>query len=462
MRFNDFKNIETKIISEAKGLFGRNAGDKFVHGDGREYAIVEVVSFPDPTTQRFESVEARDEAIAQFEETHQGQIEWVNKPRNDMLAFGIATLDDAEGGHVYWGKYLQFSKHDMLGTWSNNQVPAGWQLATKGAQKLQAGYDPQHLIKTENVFNSADQIISTVESNAPDGVRGMFVEALKDLSQGKGGFTFAGMWSQQEAIRDYFGEIMQPVALMGGVIVGQAEDARQVLADGAEWRDCKVQFPMSMNAALCDSFMIAPNGQEIGISTKGGSGAKASAKNLYDAAQKAEKEGNTELLENHKFTVDIVTMVHEYSAKEGPVAIGKYLGIDGIDDSLQEEINKYMANGKADLEDISDQAQTVIAPYSVKLATKGFNAGYAILSAVAKTVAQEINTRPEFSKGALALLNQSSIIQIYTKMGKRGEDAVLGEFKAVYPPNFEGSIVIDGGKNYYSSRVGGKLAFGFP
>jgi hypothetical protein len=44
-------------------------------------------------------------------------------------------------------------------------------------------------------------------------------------------------------------------------------------------------------------------------------------------------------------------------------------------------------------------------------------------------------------------------------MGKRGDDAVLGEFKAVYPPTFSGRVLLEGGKNYYSSRVGGKMAF---
>lgn len=46
-------------------------------------------------------------------------------------------------------------------------------------------------------------------------------------------------------------------------------------------------------------------------------------------------------------------------------------------------------------------------------------------------------------------------------MTKKGEDAVLSDFKAVYPPNFEGQIKVDGGKNYYSSRIQGKLAFAF-
>jgi hypothetical protein len=461
MRYNDFKLVETKVLAEAKGVFGRNAGDRFVHGDGREYSIVEVVAYPDAQVQRFEDAAARDAAIKQIEAENKITIEWVNKPASNMLAFGLAILDDADSGHVYWGKYLQFAKHDMLGTWGNNQVPPGWQLATKGAQKIQAGYDPQHLIATEQQFSGVESIIKQVESKAPEGIQDIFVGALKDLSQGNGNVVFPGMNEQAPAIRDYFGEIMQPVAMMGGVIGGQAEAAREVLAEGARWSDCKVYWPMAMNAALCDSFLIAPNGQEIVISSKGGSGAKASAKNLFDAAEKARKEGNTELLENNAYTVDIVTRFHELSAKEGPCSVGEYLNIPGITQKLQEEINGYMQTGKSDLEGISEAATDVLAPYNVVQSTKGFNAGYAILSGVAKTVAKEINKNPNFTKGALALLNQSSVIQVYTKMGKRGDDAVLGAFTAVYPPNFEGKILLDGGKNYYSSRVGGKMAFGF-
>ena len=46
-------------------------------------------------------------------------------------------------------------------------------------------------------------------------------------------------------------------------------------------------------------------------------------------------------------------------------------------------------------------------------------------------------------------------------MSKKGEDAVLSDFRAVYPPNFDGQIKVDGGKSYYSSRIQGKLAFAF-
>jgi hypothetical protein len=462
MRFSDFKIVETKRLAESKGFFGRNEGDKFTHQDGREYAIVQVVAFPDAQTQKFETPEARDEAIKQFQDDHGGaEIEWVNRPARNMLAFGIAQLDDQDGNHVFWGKYMQAVSFDMMGAWANKQTPPGWALQTKGAQKFAAGYDPQALIRTEQVFQGADSIINTVVKNADDQVKEVFKEALQNLAQGRNDVVFPEMYEQQAAIRDYFGEVMQPVALMGGVIKGQAEDARRILADGAEWRDCKVMWPMAMNAALCDSFMIAPNGAEIGISSKGGQGAAASAKNLADAVKKARKNGNEIVAPGGvaEYAASIVETIAGNNQYDGPIEVGKLLKVPGVDDKLNAEIKQYIDSGKSDLDGLSPQAQKIAEPFAFKLETKGFNTGYALLSAASKTVAKIVNADDKFSKGAIALLNQSDIIQLYTKMGKRGNDAVLGEFKAVYPPTFSGKVLLEGGKNYYSSRVGGKMAF---
>jgi len=462
MRFSDFKIVETKRLAESKGFFGRNEGDKFTHQDGREYAIVQVVAFPDAQTQKFETPEARDEAIKQFQDDHGGaEIEWVNRPARNMLAFGIAQLDDQDGNHVFWGKYMQAVSFDMMGAWANKQTPPGWALQTKGAQKFAAGYDPQALIRTEQVFQGADSIINTVVKNADDQVKEVFKEALQNLAQGRNDVVFPEMYEQQAAIRDYFGEVMQPVALMGGVIKGQAEDARRILADGAEWRDCKVMWPMAMNAALCDSFMIAPNGAEIGISSKGGQGAAASAKNLADAVKKARKNGNEIVAPGGvaEYAASIVETIAGNNQYDGPIEVGKLLKVPGVDDKLNAEIKQYIDSGKSDLDGLSPQAQKIAEPFAFKLETKGFNTGYALLSAASKTVAKVVNADDKFSKGAIALLNQSDIIQLYTKMGKRGNDAVLGEFKAVYPPTFSGKVLLEGGKNYYSSRVGGKMAF---
>jgi hypothetical protein len=68
MRFNEFKQVAAKVLEESKGLFGRNAGDKFTHHDGREYSIVQVIAFPDAQQGKFETPEARDAAIKAFQD----------------------------------------------------------------------------------------------------------------------------------------------------------------------------------------------------------------------------------------------------------------------------------------------------------------------------------------------------------------------------------------------------------
>ena len=447
------------IITEAKGIFGRNAGDPFVNTDGRKANFQSVEAYPDPQMERFENQEQLAQSIKEFEDNNKCKIEWVNQP-SGAGAFAVAILDDGDG-LIYWGRYLQKTKANMLGVWDNKSIPQGWSLATSGATKLQAGYDPQHLIKTENEFMSTDQVINTVTSNAPDEVKAVFKANLTKLAQGRGDIVFTGMADQMEAVRDYFGEIMQPLALAGGLIKGQAEDARKLLAGGATWKNCKMMWPMSMNAALCDSFLIAPNGQEIGISSKGGAGAKASAKNLYDAYKKAEADGNTDLINSAKFTIDVVRLIGENTAKQGPFAIAEMLSMNNITQDISQEVDQFVKAGKTDFNDVSQASLDLLANFRVNNEVKGFNTGYAIMAAVAKTVAKEINKNPEFTPGALALLNQSSIIQVYTKMAKQGDDAVLSDFRAVYPPNFEGQIKVDGGKSYYSSRIQGKLAFSF-
>jgi hypothetical protein len=94
----------------------------------------------------------------------------------------------------------------------------------------------------------------------------------------------------------------------------------------------------------------------------------------------------------------------------------------------------------------------------------GFSVGLVILTKIAQLVAQEINNDPKdyFNKGATEFLNFSSVIQIYTQAKVVGEDVHVYEFKAIYPPQFEGRVELDPSKNYMSTvRPKGKYTFVF-
>ena len=248
---------------------------------------------------------------------------------------------------------------------------------------------------------------------------------------------------------------MGPVALMAGMVGGQAEDARKELMNGAEWSSYGVKWPQEMNFALVDSIFVGPDGTEVGISSKGGKGARASAKNISDAIAKA----SDELKQTHAFTVQVLNIIQSESAAQGPFRLAEFLNV--LPAGLEKEILTYAKEGKTDYEGLSGAAQELFSYGTPRQDVPGFNTGYALIALLAKKVAKLINENPGFGSGCLAFLNQSSIVQLYCKMGKQGENARVTGWDAVYPPNFQGTVVLDGSKNYYSSRIGGKFAFGF-
>ena len=451
-----------EFLSEGKGLFGRNTGDQFYKDSGEVLTLQSTTAFPDyKTSPTYETPEERDEVAASIEQQYDTSIQWVNQPNSGTLAFGVAVLTDASGNTELWGRYLRATKADMMGAWENKQVPAGWKLKAAGAEKLALGIDPQHLIGSERPHTSVNDIKNTVTQNTQSMdklLSTQLVDAIETLGTGKLP-VFEDQLVNNAAIRDYFGEIMGPVALMGDLIHGQADDALKMLLGGIHWKNNKVFWPMSANYNLVDSIFIGPDGQEVGISSKGGKGAKASAKNLYDAVESLEKAGNTELLNKHAKSVKIIKLIHETSAVDGPFRMADFLGFGN--QALEAEIKKYMQSGKNNFRGLSPDAKELLSLYTPNPKAKGFNTGYALLSNLAKECAEFINTRTKFSRAALALMNNSSMVQVYTKTGKRGNDVVINGFDAIYPPNFKGKIKMDGGKNYYSTRIGGKFAFGF-
>ena len=449
------KVIAEAKLSEAKGLMGRVAGDQFKKDDDTlEFQNVEV--YPQDREQ-FDDPAERDSFVADIEQQLNAQIEWTNVPNNGSLAFGIVTLTDPalNDKPTYWGRYFKQKRADMMGAWANNQVPAGWKLQKAGAQKLDIGIDPQHLIKNENVHKSIEEIIGTVANNSQGhAIQQELLNGLESIKQGEHPI-FEGQIKNLPALRDYFGEIMGPVALMAGIVGGQAEDARQDLMKGAEWASYGVFWPQAMNYALVDSVFIGPDGTEVGISSKGGKGARASAKNIADAIDKAPPE----LVKAHPLTVKVIKIVQQASALDGPFRLAEMLKV--LPQGLEAEIKQYAKDGKTDYEGLSNDSNELFNYGTPRQDVPGFNVGYALVALLAKKVAAIINKDPAFSAGAIAFLNQSSIVQLYCKMGKQGDNARVTGWDAVYPPNFQGTVVLDGSKNYYSSRIGGKFAFGF-
>jgi len=253
-------------LQEAKGFFGRKPGDPYVHTSGITAEFKDIVAVPAPKQGVFASAEQRDAWIKNFEtKVLKDKIQWVNQPRNN-LAIAIATLQTSDGDQIVWGRYINTTQGVLTGKWDNKEIPVGWKLNTASAQKLSVGYDPQTLVAVGTSFANIDQAILTIKGK----IKGVeyqkqLTQALDALRQGQLP-VFKDMASQMPALRDYFGEIVTPVALASGAIGGDAELARKEILK-TPWAKCKVRWPMSKTHNLVDSVFQSARGIDLGISS---------------------------------------------------------------------------------------------------------------------------------------------------------------------------------------------------
>lgn len=447
MRANEF-------ISEAKGLFGRKIGDKFKNDNGVEAEFQGIEVFPSQKANSgYQTLEKAQAAAEKMEASLNGDIEWVNAPTQAARSFAIATLKGIDNKTYYWGRWYGPVPGVLTGTWPNTKVPPGWKLQTRAALKSRSGMSPQDLIKTEKFFPSADSIIKTVAKN---GAEPAIIEGLTMAAAGKMPI-FKDMKDREPEVRDFLGEIVQPIAIMSGLVKGDIDKARQEIL-GVPFADCQVNWPQSRSHNLVDSIFTNPStGATLGISTKGNKGANASVNNIYAAIVKAQNQKNTKLLKAHPTTVKIVTDLATKTSIKGPIEMAVEYRL--ITKRLANEILDLIRITKVNTRGLSPEAKNLFSMYGSRSSSPGFNIGYVLVSNTAKMLAEKINNDPNFGKGCLAFLNQSSIVQIYTTTGINGNDVIFNGFRSVYPPNFSGTILVDAGKNYTSTDIKGKMTF---
>jgi hypothetical protein len=105
--------------------------------------------------------------------------------------------------------------------------------------------------------------------------------------------------------------------------------------------------------------------------------------------------------------------------------------------------------------------------YKQRRKSPGYRVGYHALLMVARLVVQKVNSNPNISKAALAVLNNSPLLQVhlYTRYEKtdnpKTTGVVLDRFSVVYPPEFSGQLKLSTAKAYWTAGQQGRMTFGF-
>jgi hypothetical protein len=445
-----------EFVTESRGLFGRRIGDTFVDDNGNEIKFQGIDIFPsDKANDAF----ADEKAMVKAYKKVVGMMDLfsVNERNPRARAFAVATFNYPDGSHEYWVKWFIKVPTKLMGAWQNKEVPDDgprWTLKTASAKKAKSGLTPQDLIKTDKqAFSSVPSIVEKIAANLPEEIK----VGIGQVAQGKFPATFTGQKANFEAIRDHLGEIIQPIALMSDIIKGDAEKAAKEVLH-APYSKCKVIWPQSKNTGLIDSYFVAPTGETLGVSSKGGGGAAASVNNIWAAIEKA-KVNSPELLKKHSWAVSVINIIQQGDSKQGPLALGFKLKL--ISEEELKEIDAYLRTPTKKVRKLSPNLRTLYKSYEADINNPGYNVGYHLLSALVKQICEVINSTPKFSKACIDFLNQSSIIQIFTEAKVAQEDVQITGFRSVYPPNFQGQVLMTQ-KSYGASNIKGKLTFKIP
>lgn len=447
------RNLLDKIetLTESTGLAGRKPGDTFKNPEGEKITFNRIEFFP-VEGGKLEK-EQLDSVLKQLP-----NVQWQNNRSAKSGGVVLATFDTSEG-EVQYGFFKDVIKPNTTDNYVPNQV-GDYRFAGKAAEKIQSGLTPQDLLAQRDNLTSEQIISQLAEKLGPDNV---LVQVAQRVAGGEefpikfvapNDISFTGF-------RDYFCEILQPMAMQVGSYTGNAGEAAEVFLGGS-FSDTLISFDSAKNAGLSDSILTKEDGKYVKISTKGGKGAQASSKNLIDSVNELNATPNgKKLLGKYKDSIDLMQEIQKQGQYKAPLYLGVKYGVIS-----QDEADKILSLRNSKPINLKDIKKYNLGKNLEKLAlgretdnTESVNLFYHLLASVAHLAAIEVNEKTNFSSAASDILNNGALVQVYTKAKQSKDEWVLESFDTVYPGKSIKGVYLSAGKTYYSTGVKGNYTF---
>ena len=447
------------LITESTGLAGRKPGDPFQNTAGETITFADIQFFPEGGG-KFKPEELQ-QAVAEVSK-QVPNIAWQNKSTASSGGFALAHFN-SQNGQVTIGRFLNDVKPDpRQNTISNSFVINGdqWGFASKSARKEQSGLSPLDLLKQRDlqdlpgIMNQLAQSLGTDHPLYAVAHQVAMGHPLPFAFPAPEGIPFA-------AFRDYFCEILQPIALQKGQFTGNAVEAADRFLDGS-FAGTVITFGATKTGGLTDSVITSESGKALLISSKGGSGAEASTKNLYDEVQKLKgnKEGD-KLLKKYSKEVEILETIVSNGQAGAPLKLAIQLGI--IDEKEADQLRGLKNLPKINLDNVGGLSLSAnLKQFAKSRATKtpdSVNIYFHIMAAIAHKVAEQVNKTTNFPRAAADILNNGALVQVYTKAREAKGQWILEEFQTVYPGDAIKGVFLSAQKNYSSTDIKGNFTF---
>ena len=454
----DILNIFQSALNEGVGLSNRAPGEQFKNPQGDVITFQGLDFWPESGT--FASPEEVNQGLAQAAQdlgVQPEQIAWTNKQSGG--GFGIAHFTDNAGKDYYIGRWFRnISPNRVQNNFPHNAIPGDFSYQSPRGLKEKTGYKPSEVL-TQFQSNTPETILKQIQDKF--GADSYEAEAAQifmqtesfPISVPKGNMNFT-------AFRDYFCEMLQPVALvMGKDIKGNAGDAASIFfGQDSNYSDCVISFNESVTGGLYDSLLINKDGKQIKLSSKGKNGANASVINLTRSIRElqAVPQGK-KLLKKHAQAIGILEIIERGGHVNAPLELAlifgmlnakeieqvKFLKLLGPNDPLP----KFSANLKKLYTGRKANDPSKIVPLEHMLA------------AIAYQVADYVNIYTNFGKAASDILNHSALVQMYTEAKETKDTIDITGFRAVYPSETVTGVILDASKAYMSTQGKGNYTF---
>lgn len=455
-----------EFILESTGLAGRKPGDKFTNAaTGETLTFNSIQFFPDGGGKY--NPEELEIAIGDAENsaTKQGsEINWENSKSPRTGGFAVATFTNDKNQQIFTGRYLEQVKPNPTDNYVPNDVLKGqYKFGGKAAVKIQSNLSPQDLLSNKQDLSISDimnQLAQSLGTSNP-----LYAVAHHIASGESLPFTFpAPQGVSFTAFRDYFCEILQPMALKMGQYTGNAGEAADIFLKPQGFAGAAINYGGGKNEGLQDSSFSLPDGRYVKVSSKGGQGATASAKNLLDTVNELK---DSKLRKKYNEVITMLEEIVKYGQAGSPLYLGTKFKI--IDSDEAKIVQGLKASKPVDLTQPNIDKTLKGLGLTDNLISKAKTRGtdnpkqvylyYHLIAQIAAEAANKVNTETNFSEAAADILNNGALVQVYTKASESKDNWTLNEFKTVYPGTAVSGVLFTPSKTYYSTGIKGNFTF---
>lgn len=457
----DLLNILDNVaLTEGVGLSNRKPGEQFKNSVGDLVTFQGLDFFPDNGAFSAQELPAAIDAAAQGLGTTADRIHWTNSPLPAGAGFGIARFTGETGDTYYLGRYFKtVSPNRVQNNFPHDAIPGGFRFQSRVGQKEASPLKPSTIL-THFQNNTPDTILQQVVAKFgadSDEARAMqiFMESDIPCKIPRGNMN-------PDAFRDYFAELLQPMALvMGKRVGGNAAEAAEIFFKGAGFEDCTISFNNNTIGGLYDSLLVAPDGRQIKLSSKGKDGASASVVNLLKSVKELENTANgKKLLKKHEEVIEILQTIDRDGHFGAPLKLAvKY---DMITPEEAAQVLKLKGKSYADQiigsNMLSPRLEKMYQGRKAKDETRVIPIEH-MISAIAYRVADHVNKSTNFGEAAAEILNNAALVQMYTDTTSTADTITITRLTAVYPSQTVTGVVLDASKVYFSTGGKGNYTF---